>query len=68
MTTTTRKQRESLLALYRRGAIYQHGSQLPLTYREFRRTVQPTFFCDGAVVVNMWGMWICVERDGYAHS
>jgi hypothetical protein len=41
---------------------------LPPTYREFRATVQPTFGCDGAVVVKWCGMWVCIERDGYAHT
>jgi hypothetical protein len=39
-----------------------------LTYRQFRRLVQPTFGCDGAVVAPWCGMWLCIETDGYTHS
>jgi len=38
------------------------------TYRTFRKSVQPTFGCDGAVVVPWCGMWLVIERDGYTHS
>jgi hypothetical protein len=30
--------------------------------------VQPTFGCDGAVIVHWQGMWLCIERDGYCHT
>ena len=40
----------------------------PLTYRQFRNLVQPTFGCDGAVTVPWCSMWLCIERDGYTHS
>ena len=40
----------------------------PPTYRQFRKTVQPTFGCDGAVAVQWCGMWLCIEKDGYCHS
>jgi hypothetical protein len=38
------------------------------TYRAFRRTVQPTFGMDGAVVVRWQGMWLAIEADGYCHT
>lgn len=38
------------------------------SYLDFRRSVQPTFGCDGAVTVYWCGMWLCIERDGYTHS
>jgi hypothetical protein len=38
------------------------------TYRAFRATVQPTFGMDGAVVFPWCGMWVAVEKDGYAHT
>lgn len=38
------------------------------TYREFRKTVQPSFGCDDCVMVPFAGMWLGIERDGYTHS
>lgn len=61
MTRTTKPQRHALMRLLSR-------METPLAYRAFRRTVQPTFGCDGAVVVQWCGMWVCIERDGCAHS
>ena len=61
MVKTTRKQR---LALWSRWDMIAPR----ITYRAFRRTVQPTFGCDGAVAVQWQGMWLCIERDGYCHS
>jgi RecG-like helicase len=37
-------------------------------YRVLRRLVQGTVGCDGAVALPIWGMWLCIERDGYTHS
>jgi|GEM_PF-1265368 len=39
-----------------------------LTFIEFRRSVQPTFGMDGAVVVKWGSMWLAIETDGYVHS
>jgi len=67
MTKTTRLQREALRRIYLR--IEQTDAYAGiLTYRQFRRTVQPTFGCDGAVTVPFASMWLCIERDGYTHS
>lgn len=38
------------------------------SYRVFRKSVQPTFGCDGAVMVHWCGMWLGIERDGCTHS
>lgn len=53
-----------------RKAVYAKWLAAPTfkTYREFRLSVQPTFGCDGAVVVQWCGMWLCIEEDGYCHS
>lgn len=63
MVITTREQR---LALKRRYDLYQ--PPLIFSYKQFRKTVCPTFGCDGAVTVPWAGMWLCIERDGYTHS
>jgi hypothetical protein len=39
-----------------------------MSYLAFRRSVQPTFGMDGAVVVRWQGMWLCIEADGYCHT
>lgn len=39
-----------------------------IQYRRFLKTCQPEFCSHGAVMVPFAGMWIGVERDGYAHS
>ena len=69
MTKTTREQREALRRVYLRieprvanTIVYKP------TYRQFRKTVQPTFGCDGAVTVPFASMWLCIEKDGYCHS
>lgn len=38
---------------------------IPLTYRQFRKTVQQGFDC---LMVNWKGMWLGIEKDGYVHS
>lgn len=66
MTRTTRAQRLALRAIFNRAP--QHTGGAPMTYRQFRASVQPTFGMDGAVVVPWARMWLCIERDGYTHS
>lgn len=67
MTKTTKEQRAALRRIYNR--IEQTDAYAGiLTYRQFRKTVQPTFGCDGAVVVPFASMWLCIEKDGYTHS
>jgi hypothetical protein len=62
MIKTTKQQRQALLKIYRR-----HNSGE--SYLAFRRKVQPTIGCNDAVAVPIGGvMWVCVEKDGYAHS
>jgi len=37
----------------------------PLTYCQFRRTVQHGYDC---LMVRWCGMWLGIEKDGYVHS
>lgn len=37
----------------------------PLTYKQFRKTVQFSFDC---AMVHWCGMWLGIEQDGYTHS
>jgi len=61
MVLTTKQQRKSLKVLLSR-------MENPPSYREFRKSVQPTFGCDGAITVRWCNMWIAIECDGYRHS
>ena len=68
----TRKQREALKSIFDRQPVYAPtGPYLtrmgPLTYRQFRRLVQPEL-CGPAVMVPWANMWLGIEPDGYTHS
>lgn len=67
MTRTTRKQREALKSVFDRGPVLDAAGS-PINYRTWRRGVQGTIGCDGAVVIGWCGMFLCIERDGYVHS
>jgi hypothetical protein len=62
MVKTTKAQRAALKRVWERE---QAGGS---SYRRFRKLVQPTIGCDGAVAVPWNGMWLCIETDGYTHS
>lgn len=66
MTKTNRAQREALQRVYTRlKAPDFSGATRDITYREFRRTVQPG---PGCIMVPYCGMWLGIEPDGYTHS
>tara|TARA_R100001443_G_scaffold34845_3_gene48568 strand:- start:355 stop:537 length:183 start_codon:yes stop_codon:yes gene_type:complete len=60
MILLTKQQRASL---HRK---WQQNNQ-GMTYREFRKTVQPAIGMD-CVLVEWSGMWLGIEQDGYTHS
>jgi hypothetical protein len=62
MVKTTKAQRQALHQVWTR-TIYDKPN--PLTYREFRATVQPGWDC---IMVPWAGMWLGIESDGYTHS
>ena len=39
-----------------------------LTYLQFRRSVQPAFGFDDAIMVKWCGMWLGIETNGYNHA
>ena len=45
-----------------------HGPGLTGCYRDFRREVKSTIGMDDAVVVQVPGLWLAIEADGYTHS
>lgn len=60
----TRKQRIALLRKYVHGGLIEQE----ISYRQFRKSAQPTFGMDGAIVVPWCGMWLVIEKDGYVHT
>lgn len=69
MVITTRAQRLALKKYYDRAYYDSVSFNMKYrSYRHFRRSVQPTFGCDGAVTVEWCGIWLCIEKDGYTHS
>ncbi len=61
MTKVNKNQQVSLLRKWKQ-------EDQGLTFIQFRRSVQPTFGMDGAVVVKWSSMWLAIESDGYVHS
>ena len=51
----TKAQQLALERKWLRGQ-HEHGSTRDISYREFRRTVKPTFHMDDAVTVSWCGM------------
>lgn len=39
-----------------------------IQWRRFRRSIRPTFGCDGCIMLHWRGMWLGIEHDGYTHS
>lgn len=64
MVRTTKAQRKSLKRIYDRYDPVHNR----LTYKQFRKGLQGTFYMDGAVVIGVLGMFLCIEADGYTHS
>lgn len=61
MVKTTREQRVSLKRIRDRHCPDER-------YRDFRKRVEPVFFGGGAIIVQVPGMWIGIEPDGYSHT
>lgn len=56
----TKAQRQALKRIYLR-------LEFPPLYKQFRRSVQPTFCTDGCIMVPYAGMFLAIESDGYTH-
>jgi hypothetical protein len=53
------------------GPAPRHDAVIPVPttqWRRFRKSIRPTFGCDGCVMLYWRGMWLGIERDGYTHS
>lgn len=62
MIDLTREQRVALKRVWLR-----HIDPALLSYREFRRQVVQVFY-DDCVMIEIPGMWLGIEKDGYTHS
>lgn len=60
MVTLSKAQRTALHRVWTRNSC-------DMTYRQFRKQVQPCFG-DKCVIVPWCGMWLGIEVDGYTHS
>jgi hypothetical protein len=71
MVRTTKEQRAALHRKWDEAYNEQnprHSGKVTMTYRDFRKTVQPCFDGSGCIMVHWCGMWLGIERDGYTHS
>lgn len=75
MVKTNRAQRVALHGLYTSAAPKPYITDaersagivaVPLTYRQFRRSLVWGDF--GSVMVQWCGMWVGIEADGHTHS
>lgn len=62
MRVTTKQQREAMKRLWQRPTLLPKES-----YLQFRRGVKWGFGGE-YLMVNRFGMWIGIERDGYTHT
>ena len=66
MVKTTKPQRQTIKRIFARGNDW--ARDMPATYKELRKRVQPVFCCAPAICLPIAGMWLCIEDDGYTHS
>lgn len=72
MIKTNRAQRLALKQVFDRQPLCAPNNhavrckhERPISYREFRKTVQGGWGC---IMVKWCGMWLGIEPDGYTHS
>ena len=65
MQPITREQRQAIFRLWLRATHPDTDAPTPETYRQFRSRAVQGYDC---LMLNLWGMWIGIERDGYTHS
>lgn len=64
MKVTTKAQREAMYRLWLRAIASDKPD--PRSYLAFRRSIRWAF--GNCLMVQLWGMWIGIETDGYTHS
>ena len=65
MQPITKEQRAAIYRLWLRARDPGQSAPTTATYRQFRRRAVHGFDC---LMIQLWGMWIGIERDGYTHS
>lgn len=66
MRTLNKAQQKALKRVFDRAPIFNNrADDTPITYRQFRKTVQFGYDC---AMVYWAGMWLGIEFDGYTHS
>lgn len=67
MKPITKAQRKAIHRLWLRARSPTQDTPSLATYRQFRRQIVPDLLND-CLMINIWHMWIGIERDGYTHS
>lgn len=70
-TTNQTAMNQISLTIEQRNAIeklYNRLQSPAMTLAEYIESAQTTIGCDGAIVVKFASMYVCIEKDGYAHS
>lgn len=62
--TLNKPQQNALVRVFKRTVIRGSDNE-PISYRQFRKTVQFSFDC---AMVPWCGMWLGIEQDGHTHS
>lgn len=65
MQAITKEQRAAIHRLWLRAREPGQANPTSATYRQFRRRFVAGYDC---LMINLWGLWIGIERDGYTHS
>ena len=65
MVKTTKEQRQAIYDLWLRARHPSQDVPTSATYRQFRRRFVQGYDC---LMINIWGMWLGIEKDGYTHS
>lgn len=63
-TPMNKEQLKALLSLYKRQLSNDNGPTYR-TYKQMRLAVKLGSDC---VMIELWGMWLGIEKDGYTHS
>lgn len=65
---TTHEQRTALFRKWKQMKTNPETAKAEPSWANFAKTVEPTTAMEGAITVQWYGMWLCIEKDGYVHS
>jgi hypothetical protein len=63
----TKEQQRSLLSLYQRQLLNDEGATYR-SYKHMRKATVVSFDGTGCIMIQLWRMWLGIEKDGYTHS